>query len=161
MRNAQTFWSPRICIEACNSIFLNWIIQHFAKPLHDKNKEKRGEMISLSQSSLNRKRLMESSSNKHLELHWRDIKANPVRLNPICLSKSDKKLQLTWSKAFSMSNLQIIPGIPDFNLESKHSLAIRVASLIFLSLRKAIWEVLTNLWSTTFSLSARALAIIL
>ena len=70
--------------------------------------------------------------NRQKRIHCLHLVEKPL-LSNICI----RKFQFTWSKAFSTSSIQINPGTLDFNLLSKHSLAIRTGSRICLSLTKA------------------------
>ena len=68
-------------------------------------------------------------------IHFLHFSENPQRCN-IYIRKS----QLTWSKAFSTSNLHKTPGILALSLLSKHSLAVKTESRICLSRTKAFWD---------------------
>ena len=89
-------------------------------------------------------------------IHFLHFSENPQRCN-IYIRKS----QLTWSKAFSTSNLHKTPRILALSLLSKHLLATKTESRICLSRTKAFWdsEIIPEI--TLFSLLASNLEMIL
>ena len=72
-----------------------------------------------------------------------------------------KKTQFTWSYVFFKSNLPIRPGISAFNLQSKHSFAIKAESRIFLPHIRIFCASEINAPNTICSLLAKAFATLL
>ena len=91
----------------------------------------------------------------------KNIHCRHLAENPLFSSNCIRKPQFTWSKAFSTSNLQSSPGNLDFNLLSRHSLAISIGSRICQFLTKAFCEAEIISSMTVQSLLAKTLAIIL
>lgn len=94
------------------------------------------------------------------EIQW-TIHEHHFFPKPHHLSIYNRKSQLTCSYAFSKSILQMTPGLPDLSLLSRHSLAIRTGSRIYLSLMKALWDLEMIFSIIVLSLLVKILAIIL
>jgi len=102
-----------------------------------------------------------TKTEKCIEVMQCAIQEHHFSPKPHLLNIYNKKSQLIWSYAFSISSLQINLGSPDLIQLSKHSLAIRTESRICLPFTKAFWEFEITFSITLLILFARALAMIL
>ena len=81
--------------------------------------------------------------------------------NPHLSHLYGKKTQFSWSYVFFKSNLPIRPSISAFNLQSKHSFAIKAESRIFPPHIRIFCVAEINAPNTIFSLLAKAFAALL
>ena len=151
--------------KAWHVTIMDSLIQHSSEAFHHQDKQQRGKWITLSQPPGALKKNLYEVSFIKIEKWTVDIQKKIHRLhlakNPLHSSNCIRKPQLTWSKAFSTSNLQSTPGKPIFPLLSRHSLAISTRSRIYLFLTKAFLEEEIISSMTVRSLMAKTLAMIL